>query len=116
MCEKIASRFYWPAIKEEVIELIKDCEQCQYVNRCSFQKSSLELHNTLIPPKVMSQIGIDLMKLCETEGYKDKSGFQYIITAQCYFTKYFEFGALRPRLDWRWPPGYIPIFLLVRCH
>ena len=64
ICEKITSRIYWPAIKEEVIEFIKGCERCQHVNRCSLQRSSLELHNIPIPPKVMSQIGIDLMKLC----------------------------------------------------
>ena len=38
--------------------------------------------------KVMSQVGIDLMKLCETDGFEDIAGFQYVITAQCYFTKY----------------------------
>ena len=26
ICEKITSRFYWPVIKEEVIEFIKGCE------------------------------------------------------------------------------------------
>ena len=94
-CE-ITSRFYWPVIKEEVIEFIKGCEWCQRVNRCSPQKSSLELHNVPIPQKVMSQIGINLMKLCETEGY-EKPGFQYVITAQWYFTKYVEIGILRTK-------------------
>ena len=37
------------------------------------------------------------MKLCETEGYEDESGCQYIVTAQCYFTKYVEIGALRTK-------------------
>ena len=47
--------------------------------------------------KVMSQVGIDLMKLCETDGFEDEAGFQYVITAQCYFTKYVEIGTLRTK-------------------
>ena len=47
--------------------------------------------------KVMSQVGIDLMKLCETDGFEDEAGFQYVITAQCYFTKYIEIGTLRTK-------------------
>ena len=41
-----------------------------------------------IPPKVMSQIGIDLMRL------KAHKGMKYIISAVDYFTKYCELGAL----------------------
>ena len=42
----------------------------------------------------MSQVGIDLMKLYESEGFEDQSGYNYVITAQCYFTKYVKIGAL----------------------
>ena len=94
-CEKITSCFYWPGIKSDVIDFIKGCERCQRVNRSALQKSSLELYNVPIPMKVMSQVGIDLMKLCETDRFEDEAGFQYVITAQCYFTKYIEIGALR---------------------
>ena len=41
-----------------------------------------------IPPKVMSQIGIDLMMM------EPSKGMTYIITAVDYFTKYCEIGAL----------------------
>ena len=47
--------------------------------------------------KVMSQVGIDLMKLCKTDRFEDEAGFQYVITAQCYFTKYIEIGTLRTK-------------------
>ena len=80
-CEKITSCFYWPGIKSDVIDYIKGCERCQRVNRSALQKSSLELYNIPIPIKVMSQVGIDLMKLCETDGFEDEAGFQYVITA-----------------------------------
>ena len=89
--------FYWPGIKSDVIDYIKGCERCQQVNRSALQKSSLELYNFPIPMKVMSQVGIDLMKLCETDGFEDEAGFQYVITAQCYFTKYIEIGTLRTK-------------------
>ena len=63
--------------------------------------------------KVMSQVGIDLMKLCETDRFEDEAGFQYIITAQCYFTKYIEIGALRTKTglevaNW--------IYMNIFCH
>ena len=50
-----------------------------------------------IPMKVWSQVGIDLMCLNEiTDDFKeDKREYKYIITAQCYFTKYMEIGALK---------------------
>ena len=47
----------------------------------------------------MSQVGIDLMKLCKTDRFEEQAGFQYIITAQCYFMKYVEIGALRTKMD-----------------
>ena len=87
-CEKITSHIYWPGIKSDVIDYIKGCERCQQVNRYALQKSSLELYNVPI-------VGIDLMKLCETDGFEDKAGFQYVITEQCYFTEYVEIGTLR---------------------
>ena len=43
----------------------------------------------------MSQVGINLMRLCETDGYENEAGYNYVITAQCYFTKYVEIGALK---------------------
>ena len=43
----------------------------------------------------MSQVGIDLMRLCETDGYENEAGYNYVITAQCHFTKYVEIGALK---------------------
>ena len=63
--------------------------------------------------KVMSQVGIDLMKLCETDGFEDEAGFQYVITAQCYFTKYIEIGTLRTKTglevaNW--------IYMNIFCH
>ena len=48
--------------------------------------------------KIWSQVRIDLMCLTETDDFEeDKRGYKYIITAQCYFSKYIEIGALKTK-------------------
>ena len=42
-----------------------------------------------IPPKVMSQLGIDLMRMKQTNKWMN-----YIISTVDYFMKYYELGAL----------------------
>ena len=49
----------------------------------------------MLPMKIWSQVGIDLMSLTDTTHFKDVRGYKYIITAQCYFSKYMEIGALK---------------------
>ena len=86
-CKKITSCFYGPGIKSDVIDYIKGCERCQRVNRSALQKSSLELYNVPIPIKVMSQVGIDLMKLCETDGFENEAGFPICYNSTVIFYK-----------------------------
>ena len=52
------------------------------------KKTSRTMTPVPIPPKVMSQIGIDLMKL------DDYKSMNYIISAIDYFTKYCKLGVL----------------------
>ena len=54
----------------------------------AIKKTSRTMTPVPIPPKVMSQIGIDLMMM------EPSKGMTYIITAVDYFTKYCEIGAL----------------------
>ena len=93
--EKVSSRFLWPGIKQDVSEYIMTCDRCQGVKKYALQKINTVLHNVPVPVKVMSKVGIDLMCLKETDGFKDKRGYKYIITAKCYFTKYVELRALK---------------------
>ena len=95
--EKVSSRFFWPGIKQDVSEYIMTCDRCQRVKKYALQKTNTVLHNVPVPVKVMSQVGIDLMCLKETDGFEDKRGYKYIITAECYFTKYVELGALKTK-------------------
>ena len=96
--DKVSSQFYLPNIREDVMQYCKTCERCQRVNRCSLKKTNLELHSVPIPMKIWSQVGIDLMYLTETDDFEEgKRGYKYIITAQCYFSKYIEIGALKTK-------------------
>ena len=73
------------------------CDRCQRVKKYALQKTNTVLHNVPVPVKVMSQVGIDLMCLKETDGFEGKRWYKYIITAECYFTKYVELGALKTK-------------------
>ena len=59
--EKISSRYYWPNIKDDVTSFILTCKKCQRVNKSTLMKTHVELHPISIPPKIFSQVGIDLM-------------------------------------------------------
>ena len=52
----------------------------------AIQKTSTLMHPVPVPIKVMSQVGIDLMKMKETH-----DTYNYIISAIDYFTKFAEF-------------------------
>ena len=60
-------------------------------------KTHIELHPISIPTKIFSQVGIDLMSLTESEGFDEDDGYKYLISAQCYFSKYVELGALKTK-------------------
>ena len=94
--DKVSSHFYWPNIREDVSQYCKTCERCQRVNCSSLKKTNLKLYNVPILMKIWSQVGIDLMCLTDTDDFEeDGRGYKYIITAQCYFSKYMEIGALK---------------------
>ena len=88
--EQIASRIYWPDINGYMRKYINTCLVCQMAKERAIQKTSRKLTNIPIPPKVMSQIGIDLMSM-EKE---TKHRMNYIISAVDYFTKYCELRVL----------------------
>ena len=60
-------------------------------------KTHVELHPISILTKIFSQVGIDLMSLTESEGFDEDARYKYIISAQCYFSKFFELGALKTK-------------------
>ena len=84
----MAFAYYWSKMQEVIVQYISTCERCQWVNTTKLQKVNEELHSIPIPLKPMVQVGIDLMKL------KCSMGYNYVITAIDYFTKYAEMGTL----------------------
>ena len=61
---------------------------CQIAKERSIKKTSRTMTPVPVPPKVMSQIGVDLMMM------EPSKGMTYIISAVDYFMKYCELGAL----------------------
>ena len=95
--EKILSRYYWPNTKEDATSFIHTCKKCQRVNKSTLMKTHIELHPILITTTIFSQVGIDLMSLTESQGFNENGGYQYLISAQCYFSKFVELGALKTK-------------------
>ena len=86
----VCSRFYWPDISRQVRNFINTCRKCQMKKDIDIQKTSTLMHPVPVLIKVMSQVGIDLMKMKETP-----DGYNYVISAIDYFTKFAELGALK---------------------
>ena len=87
--ERISSRYYWPDINGGVRKYVNTCLVCQIGKERAIQKTSRTMNPVPVPPKVMSQLGIDLMRMKPAN-----KGMNYIISTVDYFTKYCELGVL----------------------
>ena len=81
--ERISSRYYCPDINGAVRKYVNTCLVCQIAKERAIQKTSRTMNPVPIPPKVMSQLGINLMTMKPTN-----KGMNYIISTVDYFTKY----------------------------
>ena len=88
---KMASAYNWLKMQEDIAQYISTCKHCQWVNTTKLEKVNEKLHSIAIPMKPMARVGIDLMKL------KPSKGYNYVITAIDYFTKYVKVGALKDK-------------------
>ena len=80
--QKVADRFYWYTIYNDVDEYIKKCLRCQ--KQSSMPKGQEnKLHPVPVPTEVMKQIGVDISNLPEVDGYNH-------VVAIDYFSKWFE--------------------------
>ncbi len=79
---EVMTWLFWPKISWDVWHYVACCAKC---NNCSSKpKPQQELQPVKVHQKFWYQIGINLMQLYETEGYN------YILTAICYFSKWVE--------------------------
>ena len=89
--DKIANRFFWKGLSNDIREYITTCERCQKVNP-RFENPRSQLHSVNVPQGVMRQIGVDITQLPPTE-----DGYRYVVMAIDYFSKWPEARALRAK-------------------
>ena len=69
---------------EDIKEFVRTCDRCQRKKNIQLQKTQVTMKSIRIPQKIFSQIGIDLVTMVESQGYK------YILTVCDFFTKWPE--------------------------
>ena len=69
---------------EDIKEFIRMCDRCQRKKTIQLQKNRMTMKSIPIPQKIFSQIGIDLVTMVESQGYK------CILTICNFFTKWPE--------------------------
>ena len=65
--EKIARRFFWYNISNDICDFVKKCDQCQ--KQSDLKSPKTDLKPIPIPSTVMKQVGVDICSLTETDGY-----------------------------------------------
>ena len=82
--QKLTRRYYWKGMAEDIKEYIRTCDKCQRKKTIQLQKTQVTMRSIPIPQKIFSQIGIDLVTMPPSQGYK------YILTVCDFFTKWPE--------------------------
>ena len=67
--QKIAERFFWHNIFDDVSSFVKHCQLCQKQGKME-KLISPELQSVPVPPEVMKQIRIDICNLPEVDGFQ----------------------------------------------
>ena len=76
--------YYWPTMKNDARELVRQCEKCQYFFR--IPRRALENLNNLVGPWPFAQYGVDLIGPLPI----GKGQVKYAIIAVDYFMKWVE--------------------------
>ena len=102
--EKVAQRFFWNSIANDVNDFIRSCNQCQKEGDLKSPKT--ELKSISIPASVMKQVGVDICNLPEVNGYR------HVIVLIDYFSKWSE---AKPTKD-KSAPTVAQFFYEVMCR
>lgn len=86
---KIAQRFWWPKMTEDIRHAIRTCEKCCRANPKTHAEQA-QLHPVKVPPELFHRWGIDMVGPLKTT----ERGNTYIITATEYLTKWCEIEAV----------------------
>ena len=82
--QKVTRRYYWKRMTDNIHEYIRTCDKCQRKKAIKLQKTQVSMKSIPIPQKIFGQVGIDLIQMVESQGYK------YILTFCDFFTKWPE--------------------------
>ena len=88
--QKLSERFFWHGMVNEVKNYIKNCENCQRQSN-TFKNIFPQLQSIPVPTDVMKQIGIDICKLPEVDGYR------HLNVCIDYFSKWSEAKATKDK-------------------
>ena len=78
--KKIAARFFWYRIYNNIADYIKKCDRCQRQSSLAPNVKN-EMNSVLVSPNVMKQVALDLCLFPEVDGY------HHLILCIDYFTK-----------------------------
>ena len=78
---KLCGKYFCPSQMEDVKHFIKTCKRCQKMRRSGL-KPKVSLKPMPVPTSIFAEIGIDLIHMNTCRGYN------YIITAVDYLSKY----------------------------
>ncbi len=56
--EKIASRFYWPKLCDDIRVMVQECDKCQQTNDAKFCKETAPLHPIPVSAKVWNMVRV----------------------------------------------------------
>ncbi|EIE91420.1 hypothetical protein RO3G_16131 [Rhizopus delemar RA 99-880] len=84
---KVASRFYWDGMNQQILEYVQKCNRCQMYGSKSLNE---ELYPVPISTKPFDRIALDVKHV-----QASRSGYRYIIAAIDYLTKYVEAKPMR---------------------
>ncbi|XP_068240108.1 uncharacterized protein [Palaemon carinicauda] len=82
--KRITNDFFWPGMKHDVFEFVKECHVCQVVGKPNEVIPKAPLVPIVIPHEPFSKVIID----CVGPLPKTKKGNQYILTILCPTTRY----------------------------
>lgn len=88
--DRIAQRFYWPGVYQEVVAYCKSCPTCQLTTR-SHRATKVPLVNLPIIDTPFTRIAMDVVGPLD----KSRAGHRYILVISDYATRYPEAFPLR---------------------
>lgn len=80
----VASRFWWPKLRKDVVEFCKSCTRCQLFRKSGTEKAPLQPMPVFSIP--FENVAIDIVGPFE----KAKGGYRYLLTYICLASRYPE--------------------------